>query len=166
MVPREEGLDRVRVALVALGPDAYEQAAALGREHPVRGIDGNGSPGLGARRRHRLGERDLMLEDGRLLEVDLADEVLDQTGLRAEVEEVRRAIGSAAVVQLTGLRTPCGYIDRFRKGLKRTMMVRTPEAPRFRAGVLGIVSASGDVAVGDKVRIEYPERPWLALPAI
>jgi hypothetical protein len=75
-------------------------------------------------------------------------------------------LGSTAAVELTGLRTPCGYIDRFRKGLKRTMIKRTPEGPRFRAGVLGIVCASGEVACGDKVRVQRPERPWLALPAI
>ncbi len=32
----------------------------------------------------------------------------------------RLHLGVGAVVELTGLRTPCGLIDKFRKGLKRT----------------------------------------------
>jgi MOSC domain-containing protein YiiM len=35
-------------------------------------------------------------------------------------------LGAEAVVEMTGLRTPCSHIDRFRKGLKRTMIVKCP----------------------------------------
>ena len=38
-------------------------------------------------------------------------------------------IGTTAAIELTGLRTPCGYIDQFRKGLKHTMIVRTNAGP-------------------------------------
>lgn len=75
-------------------------------------------------------------------------------------------IGSEAVVELTGLRTPCGAIDKFNKGLKRAMIMRTPGAVRFRAGVLGIVRASGEVGCGDAIGVELPSGALLPLPAI
>lgn len=75
-------------------------------------------------------------------------------------------IGPDAVIELTGLRTPCGAIDKFRKGLKRAMIVRTPKAVTFRAGVLGIVNMSGDVASGDDVLAEIPSDALRPLPAI
>jgi MOSC domain-containing protein YiiM len=42
-------------------------------------------------------------------------------------------IGRSAIVELTGLRTPCALIDRFQKGLKRAM-IRKHQHPRFRCG--------------------------------
>jgi MOSC domain-containing protein YiiM len=74
-------------------------------------------------------------------------------------------LGESAVVELTGLRTPCGLIDKFRRGLKRSMIVRTPRGVTFRAGVLGIVTSSGDVRPGDLVRAELPASRH-ALPAL
>jgi len=74
-------------------------------------------------------------------------------------------LGESAVVELTGLRMPCGLIDKFQTGLKRSMIVRTPRGVTFRAGVLGIVTSSGDVRPGDLVRAELPASRR-ALPAI
>lgn len=74
-------------------------------------------------------------------------------------------LGRSAVVELTGLRTPCGYIDRFHKGLKRAMIVRTPGGVTFRAGVLGVVRSSGDLAPDDPISAELP-LDGTALPAI
>jgi MOSC domain-containing protein YiiM len=74
-------------------------------------------------------------------------------------------LGESAIVELTGLRTPCGLIDKFKTGLKRSMLVRTPRGVTFRAGVLGIVTASGDLRAGDLVRAEFPASRQ-ALPAI
>ena len=78
----------------------------------------------------------------------------------------RLHLGEGAVVELTGLRTPCGLIDKFRRGLKRAMILRTPEGPTFRAGVLGRVRAGGLVAAGDRITAALPEGPWERLPAI
>ena len=74
-------------------------------------------------------------------------------------------LGASAVVELTGLRTPCGLIDKFKTGLKRSMIVRMPLGVTFRAGVLGIVKASGDLRPGDLVRAEFPASRH-ALPPI
>ena len=78
---------------------------------------------------------------------------------------VQLHLGESAVVELTGLRTPCGLIDKFKKGLKRSMIVRMPHGVTFRAGVLGIVTSSGDLRPGDLVRAELPPIRH-ALPAI
>ena len=78
----------------------------------------------------------------------------------------RLRLGPAAVVELTGLRTPCGYIDKFQKGLKRAMIVRTPAGVTFRAGVLGVVRASGDVSPGDSIQAEAWPAHTPRLPAI
>ena len=77
----------------------------------------------------------------------------------------RLLIGNSAIVEITGLRTPCGLIDRFQKGLKR-MMIRKQEHPRFRCGVLGVVRATGQIAPGDPVAVELPPSPWEDLPAL
>jgi MOSC domain-containing protein YiiM len=77
----------------------------------------------------------------------------------------RLHLGSSAVVELTGLRTPCVYIDRFQKGLKRAMIVKDREV-KFRAGVLGVVRHGGKVAPGNRVEVELPHQPWTPLPAL
>jgi MOSC domain-containing protein YiiM len=77
----------------------------------------------------------------------------------------RLHLGASAVVELTGLRTPCDYIDRFRKGLKRALIVRD-QGVTFRAGVLGVVRHGGNIAPGDRVEVELPRRPWRPLPAL
>jgi MOSC domain-containing protein YiiM len=75
-------------------------------------------------------------------------------------------LGNGAVVELTGLRTPCGLIDKFRKGLKRAMIVRTPAGVTFRSGVLGVVRESGDLSSGDSLTAVLPRPPWQNLPAL
>jgi MOSC domain-containing protein YiiM len=70
-----------------------------------------------------------------------------------------------AAVELTGLRTPCLLIDRFRKGLRK-QMVGTVGGPKFRCGVLAVVRTGGPVIVGDVARAEFPPEPWITLPSL
>ena len=77
----------------------------------------------------------------------------------------RLHLGETAIVELTGLRTPCALIDRFRKGL-RSRMVNGTSAPRFKCGVLGVVLAGGRVRAGDAARVETPSETLLPLPAL
>jgi len=74
-------------------------------------------------------------------------------------------IGDSAVVELTGLRTPCILIDRFQKGLKRAMIAETQHGARFKCGVLGVVKATGQIAPGDTVIAEL-RSIWQALPPL
>ncbi|WP_229162705.1 MOSC domain-containing protein, partial [Bradyrhizobium brasilense] len=62
-------------------------------------------------------------------------------------------LGLSAVVELTGLRTPCVLIDRFRAGLKRQVLSSAGTGPPFKSGVLGVVRAGGTVAAGDTARV-------------
>jgi predicted ATPase len=72
----------------------------------------------------------------------------------------------SAVVELTGLRTPCGLIDRFQRGLKRKMVRSQMGLPKFRCGVLGIVVVGGKIRQGDAIRADAPSQPCSALPAL
>ncbi|WP_439409627.1 MOSC domain-containing protein [Bradyrhizobium sp. DASA03076] len=75
-------------------------------------------------------------------------------------------VGPTALVELTGLRTPCVLIDRFRPGLKRQVLSSAETGPPFKSGVLGVVRAGGPVAAGDAARIRLPSSPLRALPAL
>jgi MOSC domain-containing protein YiiM len=78
----------------------------------------------------------------------------------------RIRLGDDAVVELTGLRTPCALIDRFQCGLKRSLISDKTCVPRFKAGVLGVVTASGRVAAGNGLNVEMPEGPFMPLPQL
>jgi MOSC domain-containing protein YiiM len=75
-------------------------------------------------------------------------------------------LGQTAVIELTGLRTPCVLIDRFQAGLKDCMIRTGKSGPRFKCGVLGVVRAGGRVASGDVVQAAIPPGPLRALPAL
>jgi hypothetical protein len=49
----------------------------------------------------------------------------------AQPSKGRRRAALRGFVELTGLRTPCGYIDKFQKGLERAMIVRRPGGVTF-----------------------------------
>ena len=68
-----------------------------------------------------------------------------------------------ATIRLTGLRTPCVLIDRFRRGLKAHLITQG-SGPPFRAGVMAIVTGGGLVVPGDAIRAILPATPRRALP--
>lgn len=78
----------------------------------------------------------------------------------------RLHVGTDAVIELTGLRTPCSKIDGFRQGLLK--QVKTPKQHRIpaRAGVMGIVLQSGPVTCGDSIYPVQPPGPWKSLPLV
>jgi hypothetical protein len=74
-------------------------------------------------------------------------------------------LGPTAMIELTGLRTPCVLIDRFQAGLKRQVLSSAETGPPFKCGVLGVVRAGGAVAAGDIARIRLlPRGPRRSLP--
>jgi MOSC domain-containing protein YiiM len=75
-------------------------------------------------------------------------------------------LGPSAAVALTGLRTPCVLIDRYRAGLKRQVIRPDKSGPPFRCGVLGVVKTGGAVAAGDLTRVTLPDEPRRALPPL
>ena len=98
---------------------------------------------------------------------DLGENVLT-VGLDLEIMPLGTALrlGPEATVELTGLRTPCVLIDRFRAGLKQKMIVAHHERPRFRCGVMAIVRSSGTVTIGDAIGVEFPAKQFQVLPAL
>jgi hypothetical protein len=75
------------------------------------------------------------------------------------------SIGPSAIVELTGLRTPCVLIDRFQPGLKQKLILKEGAIP-FRAGVLGIVKCSGTVTPGDEIAVAMPPTARTRLPLL
>jgi hypothetical protein len=69
----------------------------------------------------------------------------------------RLHLGESAVVEVTGLRNPCAQLDKFQDGLMGACLDRDAEGGLVRkAGVMGIVIASGEVRPGDAIRVELP----------
>jgi MOSC domain-containing protein YiiM len=82
---------------------------------------------------------------------------VDLLGVRAGT---RLHLGATAVVEVTGLRNPCTQLDGIRAGLMEATLDRDASGRLVRkAGVMGIVVASGEVRAGDPVRVEPPSEP-------
>jgi MOSC domain len=75
-------------------------------------------------------------------------------------------LGPMAMIELTGLRTPCVLIDRFQAGLKRRVLSSAETGPPFKCGVLGVVRAGGAVAAGHSARVRLPPSSFRALPPL
>ncbi len=76
-------------------------------------------------------------------------------------------IGSDAVVQVTGLRSPCRQIDRFRTGLLKAVVSRDSAGNVVRkTGIMGVVLAGGRVSVNDGIRAELPAGPHRRLVCV
>jgi MOSC domain-containing protein YiiM len=72
----------------------------------------------------------------------------------------RLHLGESAVVEVTGLRTPCVQLDRFQQGLMAATLGRDADGRVVRkAGIMSIVLAGGDVRPGDAIRVELPPEP-------
>ena len=80
---------------------------------------------------------------------------------------VRLHLGADAVVEVTGLRNPCAQLDHFRAGLLAAVLGHDEAGNLVRkAGVMGVVVASGDVRPGDAIRVELPLEPRQALERV
>lgn len=76
-------------------------------------------------------------------------------------------IGSTAIVRVTGLRNPCEQLNRFQAGLTAAVLGRAPDGALVRkAGVMGVVVASGVVGPGDAIAIKLPAQPHRALERV
>src|SRR5262249_12473820 len=62
----------------------------------------------------------------------------------------RLRLGDAAVIEVTGLRTPCGQLNGVQPGLMNATLDRDEEGNLVRkAGIMAIVVTGGDVCPGD-----------------
>ncbi|MET0922790.1 MAG: MOSC domain-containing protein [Xanthobacteraceae bacterium] len=79
----------------------------------------------------------------------------------------RLRLGDSAVVEITGLRNPCGQLDRFQKGLMAAVLARDPQGNLVRkAGVMGVVLSGGEVRPGDAIGVELPAQQQRALEPV
>ncbi len=77
-------------------------------------------------------------------------------------------LGPEAVVEVTGLRTPCSQIDGYQPGLQQHCWGSRDsknKRPR-RAGIMGIIVTGGTVHPGDTVTVELPPEPHRPLPPV
>ena len=76
-------------------------------------------------------------------------------------------IGASAIVKLTGLRNPCEQLNQFQTGLMSAVLGRTPEGKLIRkAGVMGVVIASGVVSPGGAIAVKLPAVPHRMLERV
>jgi MOSC domain-containing protein YiiM len=69
----------------------------------------------------------------------------------------RLRLGADAVVEVTGLRNPCGQLDTYQQGLTAAVLGRDAEGRLFRkSGVMVIVIRGGEVRPGDTIAVEVP----------
>ena len=72
-----------------------------------------------------------------------------------------------AIIQVTGLRNPCAQLDNFRSGLMGAVLDRDDRGRLIRkAGIMGVVIASGVVNTGDRICVKLPERPYRSLKRV
>jgi MOSC domain-containing protein YiiM len=69
----------------------------------------------------------------------------------------RLHVGDTAVVEVTGLRNPCGQLNGIQPGLMDATLARDAHGALIRkAGVMGVVVTGGAVRAGSPIRVELP----------
>ena len=150
------------------------------------GVEGDGH--LGARVKHRSRvARDAAqpnLRQVHLIHSELHDE-LQEVGFAVSAGQMgenvttrgvdllelptgaRLHLGDAAVVEVTGLRNPCGQLNGVQPGLMAATLGRDEQGNLVRkAGIMGIVLAGGEVRPGDPISVELPPQPHRPLAPV
>jgi MOSC domain-containing protein YiiM len=79
----------------------------------------------------------------------------------------RLHLGKEAVVEVTGLRNPCGQLNGLQEGLLNECVAKDEQGNIIRkAGVMSIVLVGGEVFPNDPIRIEYPPEPHQPLQPV
>jgi MOSC domain-containing protein YiiM len=79
----------------------------------------------------------------------------------------RLRIGGDAVVEVTGLRNPCGQLNGVAEGLMAACVEKDAEGNIIRkAGVMGVIVVGGEVRPGDAISVELPREPYQPLQPI
>jgi MOSC domain-containing protein YiiM len=150
------------------------------------GIDGDAHSGATVKHRSRV-KRDASqpnLRQVHLIHAELHDELREagfhispgQMGDNVTTRGVdllglptgaRLHLGGTAVVEVTGLRNPCGQLNGIQPGLMAATLGRDEEGNLVRkAGIMGAVIEGGEVRPGDGVRVELPPPPHRPLAPV
>jgi MOSC domain-containing protein YiiM len=176
------------VVAVSLRPDHFiskENVSSI-RLLEGRGVEGDAHCGPKARHRSRV-RRNPDEENRRqvhLVHSELHDELRGEgydlapgqigenvttrgVDLLALPAGARLRLGGEAVVEVTGLRTPCKQLDGIKPGLMKAMVVRRPDGTAIsKTGVMGVVVAGGEVRPGDPIAVELPAEPHSRLEPV
>ena len=154
----------------------------------LTGLGVQGDAHQGATVKHRsLVARDPRrpnLRQVHLIHSELHDE-LREVGLRVEAGQMgenittrgidllalplgtRLVLGDAAVVEITGVRSPCVQLDTIQPGLMRATLGRDGDGKAvYKAGVMSIVVSDGEVRPGDPIAVELPPQPHRSLEPV
>ncbi len=72
----------------------------------------------------------------------------------------RLRFGTAAQVEITGLRNPCTQLNTIQPGLMKAVLGRDAEGNLIRkAGIMGVVIESGVIRPGDQIEVIMPPEP-------
>lgn len=65
-----------------------------------------------------------------------------------------------AVIEITGLRNPCKYLDQIVPGLMKACIARHEDGALFpQSGVMGVILEDGVIKAGDEIHIITPPEP-------
>ena len=79
----------------------------------------------------------------------------------------RLRLGEAAVIEVTGLRSPCSQLDKIQPGLMEATLGRDANGAVVRkAGVMAVVISGGMVRPGDPILVELPAMPHVPLEPV
>ena len=97
-----------------------------------------------------LAEKGFSVGPGQLGE-NITTRGLDLLGLS---RGTRLRLGEEALIEITGLRSPCVQINAFAAGLMAATLDKAPDGSLVRkSGVMAVVITSGDVRVGDGIEL-------------
>jgi MOSC domain-containing protein YiiM len=77
------------------------------------------------------------------------------------------ALGDAAVIEVTGLRNPCGQLNGIAPGLMSALLDHDEAGGLVRkAGVMAVVVTGGEVWPGDVITVTLPHGPHRPLEPV
>lgn len=150
------------------------------------GVEGDAHMGQKVKHRSRVAKdpHQPNLRQVHLIHIELFDE-LEKKGFRVSSGDLGENIttqgidllsfprdtillaGPTAKIKITGLRNPCKQINTFQEGLMKAVLVQDEAGNLVRkAGVMGIVLASGEVKKGDEIEVVLPPQPHVQLERV
>jgi MOSC domain-containing protein YiiM len=112
---------------------------------------------------HELNKEGFTVGPGQLGE-NILTEGLDLLDLPTDT---RLLLGNEAEIEITGLRNPCKQIDSFAPNLLRRLAYRDESGEFVRlAGVMGVVLTTGEIRIGDAIRVRLPDEPHRPLAPV
>jgi MOSC domain-containing protein YiiM len=148
------------------------------------GVVGDAHRGVTVKHRSRVAADPTQpnLRQVHLIHAELFDELLEGHGLTIEpgamgenvttrgldllglARGTRLHLGADAVLEVTGLRNPCGQLNGVQPGLLAATRIDDGRGGVTRkAGIMCVVSIGGTVAAGDSIEVELPTGPHVPL---